>query len=49
MTHFIGLDVSQKMPAICVIDNAGNRLWRGQCPTDSAGKDRSNRAPTCGG
>ena len=31
MTGFVGLDVSQKMTAICVIDNAGQRLWRGQC------------------
>ena len=35
MTHFVGLDVSQKMTSICVVDNAGRRLWRGQCPTVS--------------
>jgi hypothetical protein len=34
MTRFVGLDVSQKMTAICVVDNAGHRLWRGQCPTN---------------
>ena len=33
MTCFVGLDVSQKMTEICVVDNAGRRLWRGQCPT----------------
>jgi transposase len=33
MTHFVGLDVSQKMTSICVVDNAGRRLWRGQCPS----------------
>ena len=33
MTSYIGLDVSQKMTAICVVDGAGRRLWRGQCPT----------------
>jgi transposase len=33
MTCFVGLDVSQKTAAICVVDNAGRRLWRGQCPT----------------
>ena len=33
MICFVGLDVSQKMTAICVVDNAGRRLWRGQCPT----------------
>ena len=32
MTCFVGLDVSQKTAAICVVDNAGRRLWRGQCP-----------------
>ena len=26
MTHFVGLDVSQKMTAICVVDNADLRL-----------------------
>jgi transposase len=33
MTCFVGLDVSQKMTAICVVDNTGRRLWQGQCPT----------------
>ncbi|MGE5202357.1 MAG: IS110 family transposase, partial [Acidobacteriota bacterium] len=31
MTHYVGLDVSQKTTAICVVDTAGRRLWRGQC------------------
>jgi transposase len=31
MTYYVGLDVSQKMTAICVVDDAGCRLWRGQC------------------
>jgi transposase-like protein len=34
MTCFVGLDVSQKMTAIGVVDNAGRRLRRGQCPTN---------------
>jgi len=29
MTRFVGLDVSQKLTAICVVDEAGRRLWRG--------------------
>jgi hypothetical protein len=33
MTRFVGLDVSQKMTVICVVDDTGRRLWRGQCPT----------------
>jgi transposase len=34
MTLFVGLDVSQKMTAICVVDDAGRRVWRGQCASD---------------
>ena len=33
MSYFVGLDVSQKITAICVVDDTGRRLWRGQCPT----------------
>jgi transposase len=34
MTHYVGLDVSQRMTAVCVVDISGRRLWRGQCTTD---------------
>lgn len=34
MARFVGLDVSQKLTAICVVDETGRRLWRGQCATD---------------
>ena len=34
MTRFVGLDVSQKLTAICIVDETGRRLWRGQCATD---------------
>lgn len=37
MTHFVGLDVSQKMTAICVVDKDGRRIWRGQCLSDPEG------------
>lgn len=33
MTHYVGLDVSQRMTAICVVDEAGHRIWRGECRT----------------
>lgn len=33
MTHYVGLDVSQRMTAICAVDDGGRRLWRGQCRT----------------
>ena len=32
-SRFVGLDVSQKMTAICVVDKDGRRIWRGQCPS----------------
>jgi transposase len=31
MTQFVGLDVSQRMTAICIVDTNGRRIWRGQC------------------
>jgi hypothetical protein len=34
MTRFVGLDVSQRITALRVIDDAGRRLRRGQCPTN---------------
>ena len=34
MPRFVGLDVSQKLTAICIVDDTGRRLWRGQCGTD---------------
>jgi transposase len=34
MTHYVGLDVSQKVTAICIVDDTGRRLWRGQCGSD---------------
>jgi len=34
MTRFVGLDVSQKLTSICVVDETDRRLWRGQCVTD---------------
>jgi hypothetical protein len=34
MTHYAGLDVSQKETSICIVDEQGRRLWRGTAPTD---------------
>ena len=31
MEQYVGLDVSQKETAICVIDGSGARLWEGTC------------------
>jgi transposase len=43
MTLFVGLDVSQKMTAICVVEESGRRLWRGQCPTEPEQIERAVR------
>ena len=34
MTCYVGLDVSMKETAICVVDEAGERIWAGTSRTD---------------
>jgi transposase len=34
MARFVGLDVSQRLTSICVVDDTGRRVWRGQCASD---------------
>jgi transposase len=36
MTRYVGLDVSLKETKLHVLDEAGNRIWRGRCATDAA-------------
>ncbi len=43
MTRFVGLDASQKLTAVCVVDETGRRLWRGQCATDPGRIERMVR------
>jgi transposase len=31
MEQYVGLDVSQKETAICVVDGEGQRMWQGTC------------------
>jgi hypothetical protein len=31
MTHYVRLEVSQRLTSICVVSDTGRRLWRGQC------------------
>ncbi len=31
MEHFIGLDVSQKVTHLCIVDNKGSTVWQGKC------------------
>ena len=32
MKHFVGLDVSMKETAVCVVDGSGQRIWEGSVP-----------------
>ena len=43
MTRFVGLDVSQKLTAICIIDDTGRRVWRGQCSSEPEQIERTVR------
>jgi len=43
MTRFVGLDVSQKLTSICVGDETGRRLRRGQCHSESEPIERTVR------
>src|SRR5215208_3298406 len=43
MARFVGLDVSQRLTSICVVDDAGHRLWRGQCHSEPEPIERAVR------
>jgi transposase len=49
MTRYVGLDISQKLTSICIVDESGRRLWRGQCATDPASIKRAVRGRAGGG
>jgi hypothetical protein len=36
LTEYVGLDVSLKESKLHVLDEAGNRVWRGRCATEPA-------------
>jgi len=44
MARFVGLDVSQRLTSIRVVDDAGRRLWRGQCRSDPEEIERTVRS-----
>ena len=46
MARFVGLDVSQKLTSICVVDDIGRRLWRGQCHSEPEPIERAVRIRT---
>ena len=43
MPHYVGLDVSQKTTAICVVNAEGRRIWRGVSSTTPEGIERAVR------
>jgi hypothetical protein len=36
MTHYVGLEVSLEETKLHMLDEAGNRIWRGRCATEAA-------------
>src|SRR5580704_12899752 len=34
MEQFVGLDISQAMTHLCVVDDKGKKIWQGKCPTN---------------
>jgi transposase len=34
MEQFVGLDISQAMTHLCVVDGKGKKVWQGKCPTN---------------
>ena len=47
MEQYVGLDVSQKETAICVVDNEGKSVWQGTCRStpDAMAETVRKRAP----
>jgi transposase len=33
MELYVGLDISQSMTHLCVVDSKGKRIWEGKCRT----------------
>jgi transposase len=48
MEQFVGLDISQAMTHVCVVDGKGKRIWQGKCLTnpDDIAKTIRAKAPS---
>ena len=48
MEQYVGLDVSQDVTHVCVVDRDGNRIWQGDCDStpDAIGETIRKHAPT---
>lgn len=47
MKHYVGLDVSQDVTQVCVVDSDGNKVWDGECEStpEAIGKTVKEYAP----
>ena len=47
MEHYVDLDVSLEVTAVCVLDQAGKVVWRGRCSSnpDAIARTVRDRAP----
>jgi len=48
-SHYVGLDVSQELTSVCVIDKQGTVVWRGKCATDPDAIAAAIRQHACAG
>jgi len=48
MEQFVGLDISQAMTHLCVVNGKGKKVWQGKCPTkpDDIAKTIRDKAPS---
>ena len=47
--RFVGLDVSQRLTSVCILDERGKRVWRGKCATDHGAIEEAIRTRAGGG
>jgi transposase len=43
--HYVGLDVSLETTSVCVINQSGAIVWRGQCRTEPEAISQAVRMP----
>src|SRR5580700_1535305 len=48
MKQFVGLDISQAMTHLCVVEGNGKKVWQGKCPTkpEDIAKTIADKSPS---
>jgi hypothetical protein len=41
--RFVGLDVSQRLTSVCILDEQGKRVWRGKARSGSTSRSTSSK------